>query len=274
MNTAFYLSLNSLPAIFILGLFLLREKKKEPLSIVLSAFALTYIIVIPLDILISIVDPFLDANFQDKEANPFLTEEIFYKHYYSIFAFFRAAFLEEFLKFSVLFLFIYKNTHFDELSDGVIYGAAVGLGYAVVENYSYLLNYYLYDAPMIDFIKYRWWALIGHVSLGIVMGIFLAKSRLVNFNKFYLLSLSLCIPIFLHGLHNYTLDSNLLYENNVHYFILVFDLLIILLSLVFLPKLETYKFKYEKNLIYSDYIKLTFIGLIFSLILSIIFGYI
>jgi hypothetical protein len=92
MNTALYLSLNSIPAIFILGLFLLREKKKEPLSIVLSAFALTYIIVIPLDILISIVDPFLDANFQDKKANPFLTEEIFYKHYYSIFAFFRAAF--------------------------------------------------------------------------------------------------------------------------------------------------------------------------------------
>ena len=96
MGTAFYLSLNSIPAIFILGIFLLREKKKEPISIVLSAFALTYIIVIPLDILISIVDPFLDTNFQNKEANPFLTDKVFYKHYYSIFAFLELLFLKNF----------------------------------------------------------------------------------------------------------------------------------------------------------------------------------
>lgn len=274
MGTAFYLSLNSIPAIFILGIFLLREKKKEPISIVLSAFALTYIIVIPLDILISIVDPFLDTNFQNKEANPFLTDEVFYKHYYSIFAFFRAAFLEEFLKFSVLFLFIYQNTNFDELSDGVIYGAAVGLGYAVVENYNYLFNYYLYDTPMLYFIQDRWWALIAHVTLGIIMGILLAKSRLLNVNKYLTLFSSLCVPIFLHGLHNYTYDSKILYENNIHFYLLIFYFVVILLSLVFLPKLETYKFRYEKNSIYGDYIKISFCGLIFSLILAIFFGFI
>ena len=66
MNVTLYLSLNTIPAIFILTLFLLREKNKEPLSIVLSAFALTYIIVLPLDLLISIVDPYLESNFDNQ----------------------------------------------------------------------------------------------------------------------------------------------------------------------------------------------------------------
>ena len=165
MNVTLYLSLNTIPAIFILTLFLLREKNKEPLSIVLSAFALTYIIVLPLDLLISIVDPYLESNFDNQ-------------HFFSLNDFFRAAFLEEFLKFSVMFLFVYRQTHFDELSDGIIYGIAVGLGYAVVENYNYLFIDYLGQKPMEEFIMNRWWALIVHVSLGIIMGMFLAKSKI------------------------------------------------------------------------------------------------
>ena len=37
---------------------------------------------------------------------------------------------------------------------------------------------------MIKFIENRWWALTGHVSLGIIMGILIAKSRLVKFKKY------------------------------------------------------------------------------------------
>ena len=105
-----------------------------------------------------------------------------------------------------IFLFIYQNTNFDELSDGVIYGAAVGLGYAVVETITIFLII-IYDTLMLYFIQDRWWALIAYVTLGIIMGILLAKSRLLNVNKYLTLFSSLCVPIFLHGLHNYTYDS-------------------------------------------------------------------
>ena len=74
----FYLSLNIIPAILLISLFLLREKNKEPITMVLSTFALTYIIIIPLDLLITIVDPFL-VNYFDNQ------------HFYSLNAFFRAA---------------------------------------------------------------------------------------------------------------------------------------------------------------------------------------
>jgi RsiW-degrading membrane proteinase PrsW (M82 family) len=256
-----YLALNSIPAIFILYLFLNREKNKEPLSIVLSTFALTYIIVLPLDIFISFVDPYLENTFDSQ-------------HYFSLRAFFRAAFLEEFLKFSVIFLFVYRQTHFDELSDGIIYGIAIGLGYAVVENYDYLYQFYIGQEPMIEFIKNRWWALIAHVSLGILMGMFLAKSRIKRFNHKLMVSLSLMIPIFIHGLHNYTFASDTLYQSYVYRYMFAFYVFLILGSFIFLRKLETIKFDQQNNRGFRDFIQISFIGLIFSLILAFLFGFI
>ena len=266
-----YLLLNSIPAIFLIALFLLRERKKEPLSIVLSAFALTYIIIIPLDILIYIIDPILEDYFLN-ENYPFKDDQKFLQHFYAFDAFFRAAFLEEFLKFSVFFLFIYKNTHFDELSDGVIYGLTIGLGYAVVENYGYLSQFYIFQEEMKYFVMNRWWALLGHVSLGIIMGMFIAKSRILNHSKYILLIASLCVPIFLHGLHNYSFSSDVLENQNVSFHIFILDIVIILLSFIFLPKLETYKFKFDNKNITADYLKVSIIGLTFSLIISLIFG--
>ena len=261
MNVTLYLSLNTIPAIFILTLFLLREKNKEPLSIVLSAFALTYIIVLPLDLLISIVDPYLESNFDNQ-------------HFFSLNDFFRAAFLEEFLKFSVMFLFVYRQTHFDELSDGIIYGIAVGLGYAVVENYNYLFIDYLGQKPMEEFIMNRWWALIVHVSLGIIMGMFHAKSKIKKFSNKIMMTLALVIPIFIHGLHNYTFASEKLYQLYIDYFIFGFNILLIIVSFIFLRKLENIKLDINNKGELKDYFTTIFAGLIFSLIFAFIFGFI
>ncbi len=46
-------------------------------------------------------------------------------------------FIEEFSKYAVLRLGIYKSVHFDELRDGFIYGMVLGLGFAFVENILY-----------------------------------------------------------------------------------------------------------------------------------------
>ena len=128
---------------------------------------------------------------------------------------------------------------------------------------------------MIKFIENRWWALTGHVSLGIIMGILIAKSRLVKFKKNIILSLSLVVPIFLHGLHNYTFSSKILFDNYVDYYIFGFDIILIIGCLIFLPKLETYKFKYETtNSLYKDFAKISLVGFIFSLLIAIIFGFI
>lgn len=264
--------MNSVPAIFLLTIFLLREKNKEPLSMVLSTFALTYIIVLPLDLLITLVDPNLESQFKIEILDPFATE-MYTQHFYSFDAFFRAAFLEEFLKFSVIFLYVYKSNHFNELSDGIIYGISIGLGYAVAENYDYLFNIFLEKYSIEEFIFNRWRPLCIHVLLGIIMGMFLAKSRLLKINSNILLSLSLCLPIFIHGLYNYTFESSYLYELYIDLIIFGIAILIIILSFIFLPKFETVTFNQPTpNKIYKEYFKIIFIGLIFSLILSAIFG--
>ena len=46
--------------------------------------------------------------------------------------------IEEIAKFSMVRIFIFNNTEFDEPMDGIVYGASVALGFASVENCSYL----------------------------------------------------------------------------------------------------------------------------------------
>ncbi|MDP7197969.1 MAG: PrsW family glutamic-type intramembrane protease, partial [SAR202 cluster bacterium] len=95
----FALMITIIPAIFLLMLFYFRDKIKEPLSMVLSTFAMAFIITLPLDLLILLVDPILLSLFDNQ-------------FYYSFDSFFRAAYLEEFLKFTVLYFYVAKHYEF------------------------------------------------------------------------------------------------------------------------------------------------------------------
>ena len=55
-------------------------------------------------------------------------------------SFFRAAFLEEGIKFALLIFFCVRLSELNEPMDAIVYGAAIGLGYAAIENIGYL-NY-------------------------------------------------------------------------------------------------------------------------------------
>ena len=48
--------------------------------------------------------------------------------------------VEEAVKFTALFLAIYRHVHFDEVIDGILYGVAASLGFATVENVAYVLQ--------------------------------------------------------------------------------------------------------------------------------------
>ena len=120
----------------------------------------------------------------------------------------------------------------------------------------------------------RWWALIVHVSLGIIMGMFLAKSKIKKFNNKIMMTLALVIPIFIHGLHNYTFASEKLYQLYIDYFIFGFNILLIIVSFIFLRKLENIKLDINNKGELKDYFTTIFAGLIFSLIFAFIFGFI
>ena len=49
--------------------------------------------------------------------------------------------LEEFFKWLILLLAIYRHVEFEDAYDGILYGASVSLGFATVENIIYLLTF-------------------------------------------------------------------------------------------------------------------------------------
>ena len=245
-----------IPGLTLLVLFFLRDKIKEPFSMVISTFAMAFIITMPLDLMIHIVDPILLSLFDNH-------------FYYSFRAFFRAGFLEEFLKFSVLFFYVAKHHEFDEFIDGVVYGAAIGLGYAVAENLGYIYFNKDYDYTVLAY--YRLTPMIAHTLFGIIMGILFAKSAFQLIKNNAGIYLSLFIPILLHGLNNYSFDSSVLPR-----FSDIFFWVGIIAILFFLTSMPTIREKYiEKPKIHFTnylYLKVSTSALVLSIALSVIFG--
>ncbi|MCH1624771.1 glutamic-type intramembrane protease PrsW [Fredinandcohnia quinoae] len=116
-------------------------------------------------------------------------------------AFFATSLLEEFFKWFILYYTVFQHIEFDEPYDGIVYGSAVSLGFATVENILYLL------ANGVEFAVGR--ALLpvsSHALFGVIMGFYLGKGK---FSKLELrrkwIFLALLIPFFLHGLYDYIL---------------------------------------------------------------------
>ncbi len=244
------------PGLILLILFFLRDKNKEPFSMVISTFAMAFIITLPLDLLIQIVDPILLSLFDNQLFNSFL-------------AFFRAGFLEEFLKFSVLYYYVAKHYEFDEFLDGVVYGAAIGLGYAVTENLGYL--YFNKDYVYTDLAYIRLTPMIAHTFFGIIMGILFAKSAFQLIKNNLGIYLFLFIPILLHGLYNFSNDSYQI--PSLVGFVFWVGIIVILFFLATMPTLKN-KIEEKPKIQLNNYlyIKVSLFSLFGSIGLSIIFG--
>ncbi|RUL47391.1 MULTISPECIES: glutamic-type intramembrane protease PrsW [Lysinibacillus] len=106
--------------------------------------------------------------------------------------------LEEFFKWLVIFLLIFRHVEFDDPYDGILYGASVSLGFATVENVLYLLSFGIDTA----FIR----ALLpvsSHALFGVVMGYYFGKSKFQkNDKEIEYLLLSILIPFVLHLIYN------------------------------------------------------------------------
>lgn len=90
-------------------------------------------------------------------------------------SFFGAAIPEESAKLIMLWLFLRHCREFDERYDGLVYAAAVGLGFACVENLMYVISagagwFYVSVTRAL-------FAVPGHFAFAIVMGYFYSKNH-------------------------------------------------------------------------------------------------
>lgn len=110
--------------------------------------------------------------------------------------------LEEFFKWLILIVTIYKHFDFDDPYDGILYGVSLSLGFATVENVLYLLTYGLDTAFLRALLPVS-----SHALFGVVMGYYLGKAKFSTGNSHQFLATALLAPLLLHMIYNTILSS-------------------------------------------------------------------
>ncbi|MBA2875001.1 glutamic-type intramembrane protease PrsW [Thermaerobacillus caldiproteolyticus] len=205
------------PGVALLSYFYLKDEyETEPLSLVLRTFLFGAILVFPIMFIQYVlhVEGIVTAKFAQ--------------------AFFVSGLLEEFVKWFVVYFFIFDHHEFDEPYDGIVYSASVSLGFATMENILYLF------ANGVEFAVTR--AVLpvsSHALFAVIMGFYLGKAKFSNRKHRYVF-FSFLFPLLLHG----TYDFILLTQEKWGYYMVPF--------MLFLWWLALRKVKQAKGLHYHE----------------------
>lgn len=160
--------------------YLRNQMATEPRRTLFQTFIFGLLITFPI--------MFIQYVVQEEEiiTGPFLLNAVF------------SSTLEEFFKWFMISAFIYRHVEFDDPYDGILYGAAVSLGFATMENILYLLTFGIDAAFMRALLPVS-----SHALFGVVMGYYFGKSKFTKYNgsKGYL-ALSFIAPLLLHFAYN------------------------------------------------------------------------
>ncbi len=121
-------------------------------------------------------------------------------------AFLVAALPEEACKLLVLWWLLRKNPYFDEHVDGIVYAVFVGLGFAAIENVSYLLDGGDDWAGVA--VSRALLAVPGHYAFAILMGYYYSLYHFVDRSKKTAV-LCLLVPFVAHGIYDALAMSSL-----------------------------------------------------------------
>ena len=199
----------------LLGIIIWKSDKfPEPGKFLIASFLLGVSIILPLDLFIMItqdhIAPMLGLDLDALKAwneGAWKEEGVVVPAAERTFmSFFRAAFLEEGLKFALLLFFCVRLSDLNEPMDAIVYGAALGLGYAAIENVGYLNYADLGTAWSFAMVKIRYIPLIMHLGFGVIMGWLLSLNLFEersSFKRRIMLILALALPVVLHGSYNY-----------------------------------------------------------------------
>lgn len=152
------------------------------------------------------------------ESLPFSSETAYYFWYYTLVV----GLSEEGFKHLFLKKATWKNREFNCTFDGVVYAVFVSLGFALVENISYVYSYGFSTAVVRAFT-----AVPGHACFGVLMGVYYAcakraqmsgRTRLMKYN----MTMSLLVPVFVHGLYDFTASI----ESEAAFWIVIITLMV------------------------------------------------
>ena len=190
------------------------DKFPEPGKFLVASFLLGVSIIFPLDLFIRVAEDHIAPIFGIDLDTIKTWNEGAWKEDNAVYpaaartfmSFFRAAFLEEGIKFALLIFFCVRLSDLNEPMDAIVYGAAIGLGYAAMENLGYLNSGDLETAWTFSIVKVRYIPLIMHLGFGVLMGWLLSLNLFEEtspFKRRLMLILALAIPVVMHGSYNY-----------------------------------------------------------------------
>ncbi|MDD6879272.1 MAG: PrsW family glutamic-type intramembrane protease [bacterium] len=197
--------LSILPSSIILKIIYDRDDNKESKALLIILFGLG----IMSCLLTTILDIFLDVvstNYHNLINN--YSENILKTFAY---AFFSIALIEEFSKWILNFIVIWRHKEFDEKYDSIVYSCFSSLGFATFENCLYVIS----NGMKIAFLR-GIFSVPAHAMFGIISGYYIGNARdyFIKNNKpkcRLSIIISLAFPIILHTIY----DFLILLHNNI-----------------------------------------------------------
>jgi RsiW-degrading membrane proteinase PrsW (M82 family) len=119
--------------------------------------------------------------------------------------------VEEFVKWLAIRVYAYRNNAFRTVVDGVVYGAAAGVGFAAIENLTYIVTIYLEAADTAgvapteaatNVAAQRFFVGPGHVVYSAWAGFYLGLAKFNPENRGPIIVKGLLIAVFIHALYN------------------------------------------------------------------------
>lgn len=178
------------PAIILMMYVYFRDKyEKEPIKLILKGILLGAIIIFPVGLLGNYVMGFGSGLSKIPKA--------------AFDGFIVAGATEEFFKYFVVFILIWRNPNFNEKFDGIVYAVSVSLGFAAIENLFYVFSENSMQVGMLR----AFTAVPGHAIFGIVMGFYLGLARFNEQKKGKWLLRAFIVPWLLHGIYDFMIMS-------------------------------------------------------------------
>jgi RsiW-degrading membrane proteinase PrsW (M82 family) len=226
------LSLALTPIIIIVIFIYFQDKyEKEPIRFLLLTFFLGAISVIPAIVIETAYEELFNFT---RGVN--LIRTILYSYI-------GVGLTEEFCKFIVLRWIIYKNKHFNEPMDGVVYAVMVSMGFAAIENTVYVLTSH---DPITTAIYRSLTAVPAHASFAVIMGLYVGLARFsVKRKRTKLLTYSIVGSAFAHGTYNVFLFVECYYCPIFTFIALIISIIISLRIISRFKKISPFKKKLQ-----------------------------
>lgn len=152
-----------------------------------------------------------------------------------------APIVEEFLK-GIILLLTVRKSFFDNLTDGIVYGGAIGLGFGMTENFLYFffstnnLNELIYLALIRNL-----FSVSTHFIASATFGVFVALSKFKSFNlKIITIITGYFIAVGIHLIWNFAVSFNLTF---------FIGILFIFITLIVMFGLFQFSLSFERNIL-------------------------